>query len=576
MQQLKPSTILQGGKYRIERVLGQGGFGITYSAVQVTLNRRVAIKEFFMKEYCERNADTSHVTLGTASGAELVNRFKEKFLKEAALIAQFDNPHIVRIYDIFEENDTAYYVMEFLEDRWSQFGRHGTPWELSLNLIKQVGDGLSYLHSQNVLHLDVKPSNILFRKDCAVLIDFGISKRYDSQGGQTSTTPVGISKGFAPLEQYNQGVQIFQPATDIYSLGATLYKILTGETPPEASEVMNYGLPTEILRAKQVPEKIISVIQKSMEPRVVQRYQSVSQLFDAIGEVPRRATWGKDTTQTNIDERTIMFNPSTGSEKEMLTKPDTSTSSPTYEVQTTDSEQNNDLPKPLSLKRLFIILASCVGLLVVLSWYIGYKNNNGWVTKDIYMAWGNGTYVGNLKHGLPDGNGHIDFQNGATYEGSFREGDITGKGVYKYPNGQIKYEGEYLNGKRHGQGTAYYSNGEIAFKGIYYQGNKKDGYGKESGTNPDGLKWEFEGEYKDYMRNGKGTMHWSNGDTYEGDWKDGERTGNGTYLFNEKRKGYGYKYVGGFLKGEYHGEGIWYYVGGGSEKCTYKNGKQIK
>lgn len=264
MQHLQPNTTLQSGKYRIERVLGQGGFGITYSAVQVTLNRRVAIKEFFMKEYCERNADTSHVTLGTASGKELVNRFKEKFLKEAALIAQFDNPHIVRIYDIFEENNTAYYVMEFLEDRWSQFGKNGTPWELSLNIIKQVGDGLSYLHSQNVLHLDVKPSNILFRKDCAVLIDFGISKRYDSQGGQTSTTPVGISKGFAPLEQYNQGVQIFQPATDIYSLGATLYKILTGETPPEASEVMNYGLPTEILRAKHVPEKIISVIQKSM------------------------------------------------------------------------------------------------------------------------------------------------------------------------------------------------------------------------------------------------------------------------------------------------------------------------
>ena len=286
MQHLQPNTTVQGGKYKIERVLGQGGFGITYRAVQVALNRRVAIKEFFMKEYCERDTDTSYVTSGTGSGAQEVKRFKEKFLKEAALIAQFDNPHIVRIYDIFEENNTAYYVMEFLEDRWSQFGKDGIPWELSLNIIRQVGDGLSYIHSQNVLHLDVKPCNILFRKDCAVLIDFGISKRYDAVGGQTSTTPVGISKGFAPLEQYNQGVQTFQPATDIYSLGATLYKMLTGETPPEASDVMNYGLPINILRAKQVPERIIFVIQKCMEPKVEQRFQYVSQLVQSLGNIP--------------------------------------------------------------------------------------------------------------------------------------------------------------------------------------------------------------------------------------------------------------------------------------------------
>ena len=100
--------------------------------------------------------------------------------------------------------------------------------------------------------------------------------------------------------------------------------------------------------------------------------------------------------------------------------------------------------------------------------------------------------------------------------------------------------------------------------------------GKESGENNDGQTWTFEGEYKNGTWNGKGTIAWSNGEKYEGDWKDGNRTGKGTYTFNEKRKGWGYKYVGGFLNGEYHGTGTWYFVGGGSEKRKYNRGKEIK
>ena len=114
--QLKPGSKLQNGKYEIVRTLGQGGFGITYEAEQVALHRRVAIKEFFMKDYCDRDESTSHVTLGTSSGSkELVVKFRTKFVREAQMIASQDHPHIVKIYDVFEENGTAYYVMEFLE-----------------------------------------------------------------------------------------------------------------------------------------------------------------------------------------------------------------------------------------------------------------------------------------------------------------------------------------------------------------------------------------------------------------------------------------------------------------------------
>ena len=115
MQQLSIGTLLQGGKYRIERVLGQGGFGITYLAVQSLLERKVCIKEFFYREYCERDEETSHVTLGTQSNQELVERFLNKFLKEARTISQLEHANIIHIHDIFNENNTAYYVMDYIE-----------------------------------------------------------------------------------------------------------------------------------------------------------------------------------------------------------------------------------------------------------------------------------------------------------------------------------------------------------------------------------------------------------------------------------------------------------------------------
>ena len=224
------------------------------------------------------------------------------------------------------------------------------------------------------------------------------------------------------------------------------------------------------------------------------------------------------------------------------------------------------------------LLILFVGFIFIAIFYT-YKQNYGYGTKEVYLEWGSGSYEGNLKAGKPDGNGQVCFNDGAhkgfVYIGEFKDGYIIGHGVFKYPNGQTKYEGEYLYGKRNGQGSLYTENGDLEFKGTFEEGYKKDGYGKESGKYSNDS-WEYVGSYKNGTWNGKGMITWSNGDKYEGDWKNGTRTGNGTYTFNEKRKGYGYKYVGGFLNGAYHGKGTWYYVGGGSEKCEYKNGKRIK
>lgn len=250
MQSLIQGSTLQGGKYIIKKVLGQGGFGITYLAEHDLLRKQVAIKEFFMKEYCNRKESTSHVSVGTEGSEDLVKRFRQKFLSEARKIAHLQHANIIRISDVFEENSTAYYVMDYCEggslaDLLND-NPNGICEDLALKYIRQVASAIEYVHVQNINHLDIKPANILLdAQDNTILIDFGISKHYDAVGSQTSTTPVGISHGYAAIEQYRQGgVSQFSPATDIYSLGATLFKLITGQTPPDASIIGEEGLPS--------------------------------------------------------------------------------------------------------------------------------------------------------------------------------------------------------------------------------------------------------------------------------------------------------------------------------------------
>ena len=292
---LKTEYLLKSGEYRIERVLGQGGFGITYLAEQVSLGRKVAVKEFFMREYCEREHGTASITLGSSGSREMVDRFRQKFIKEARAIAAFgfDNKHIVRIIDVFEENNTAYYVMEYVggASLSDKVKTGALPEAAAVRYIRQIATALDFVHGKRMMHLDVKPSNILLNEnDETVLIDFGLAKQYDTQGSQTSSTPVGISHGYAPLEQYKRGgVGTFSPATDIYSLGATLYKLLTGETPPEAGDVNDDGLPA---LPQHISASVRAVVEAAMQPRRKDRPQSIDE-FLALLDKNVKAESGK-------------------------------------------------------------------------------------------------------------------------------------------------------------------------------------------------------------------------------------------------------------------------------------------
>ena len=301
--QLSKGTLLQNGKYRIENVLGQGGFGITYLARQEILEREVCIKEFFMRDFCNRSETNSSVTLGTTANKELMERYLNKFIKEARTIAALEHPNIIHIHDIFKENDTAYYVMDYIEGESlaEMVKRRGPlPEEEAVTYIRSVADALKYVHERSINHLDVKPGNIMVRRaDSRVfLLDFGLSKQYDTAGNQTSSTPLGISHGFAPIEQYSpEGIKAFSPQTDIYSLGATLYYLITGATPPPASELFASeldGFPSTISAS------VKKAVNLAMKPQKKERPQSVDDFLKLLPQNGQTESSGQIAIQESV------------------------------------------------------------------------------------------------------------------------------------------------------------------------------------------------------------------------------------------------------------------------------------
>lgn len=279
MQTLQPNTLLQGGKYKIVRFISAGGFGCTYEGVHVMLNKRVAIKEFFVKDFCNRDETTSAVTIGITSKTALVNRLKDKFIEEAQYVSTLKHPHIVSATDVFAENGTAYYVMDYIDGPSLNdiVKRDGALREQkALKYILQIADALKYVHSQNRLHLDIKPGNIMVDdKDNAMLIDFGTSKQYDEIDGENTSTLMGKTPGYAPLEQMGNDIVEFFPSTDIYALGATLYKLLTGTTPISASLLASGEeldpIPTSI------SENVRNAVYKAMQINKRKRPQSMEE-----------------------------------------------------------------------------------------------------------------------------------------------------------------------------------------------------------------------------------------------------------------------------------------------------------
>lgn len=274
---------LLNGKYTIIRMLSHGGFGVTYLAHHNPLDIDVCIKEFFPKDYCNRDAFSYEVTVSTSGNVETVENFMRKFIKEAKSIARQHHEGIIKILDIFEENGTAYYVMDYIDGqslRQLVEARGPLPLDEALGYIRQAAGALSYLHGRNMNHLDVKPANMMVdHSGKLTLIDFGLSKHYGDDGRETTMTPMCISRGYSPKEQYlTGGVSYFSPAADIYALGATLYYLLTGQNPPEAVDTPL----KKLVFPASVPENVKAAIRHAMQYEPEDRTPSAAAFLDEI------------------------------------------------------------------------------------------------------------------------------------------------------------------------------------------------------------------------------------------------------------------------------------------------------
>ena len=310
MQHLQPNTTLQGGKYRIERVLGQGGFGITYLAHNTVFDIDVAIKEFFMKD--ENDRDGSSVTMPNTTKQELFYGQMEKFKKEAKRMFSIKNDHIIGVQDLFEENGTSYYVMDYVDGenlaaRLKRTGKPMTEQEVR-EILPQILDALKSVHDADIWHLDLKPANIMVDKVGNVkLIDFGASKQLNAQkGGATTSTAISYTNGYAPREQMEQNYDKFGPWTDIYALGATLYALLTNKRPPLPTDIDDDGSEDKH-KALPFPEStsegIKSLILWMMQTNRNQRPQDVDSVLSKM------TMDNKPTKDEVFDECTIIDAP---------------------------------------------------------------------------------------------------------------------------------------------------------------------------------------------------------------------------------------------------------------------------
>ena len=456
---LPVGTMLQGGKYRIERYLSSGGFGNTYVATSMMLEEQVALKEFYMRGISERNDDSVSVSVSNQTNMTQFSEQKQKFMKEASRLYRLRNDHIVGVHDLFEENGTAYYVMDFIdgESMSARLKRTGQPLTEAeaLDILSQVLDALEVVHAQGLYHLDIKPANIMVDgTGRALLIDFGASKQTKQEGGATTSTGLAYTPGYAPIEQMEQSLEKFGPWTDIYALGASLYYMLTLHplpTPTDIQENERAALPMP-----GVSERTQDVICHMMRPLRTHRPQSVAavrQLLSAKPVVTDEATQVISKEQ-HADDETIVVTP----KKQVTPQP----VSPEPAGPDTAGDERKKSPLLLWGSVGAGVLAVVAVALFVL---MPSKQHEPTVAEQVTATVTapeqvtDMTYTSTVKNGAgtykytgsvdadkkPHGKGKATMANGDRYEGPFVHGVMEGKGAkYLFKEGDT-FEGEVRN-----------------------------------------------------------------------------------------------------------------------------------
>ncbi len=359
----------KGKVYTIGEVVGKGGCGITYLVTTVEymqnipIEVKLVVKEYFNSTCCMRDHNTQIVT-STPGSKELVEQGLHDFYTEAERLESLCglNSNIVKVNEAFKANGTAYYVMEYLEggDLTRYCLEHGKNGRLSegeaLHLMSAVCNAVNFLHHNKLLHLDIKPENVMLRRDLEtqeltpVLIDFGLTRHYDKKGNPTtSSISSGHSDGYAPMEQYI-GINSFEPTADVYAMGALLYYMLKGERPATADERISTYLQANM--PETVTEKTKNAILHAMNSSKWERTQRVDLLAEELG--------------IKMGDGTVIYGRTNGKKKEKKEK---------------KKKEEHDTKEWLELLREHLALIIIVVLSVVLVWLFlgrsGHKEGGG-------------------------------------------------------------------------------------------------------------------------------------------------------------------------------------------------------
>ncbi len=285
--------------YEIIKVIGRGGFGITYLARDNNLDRNVAIKEFMPEDFASRESD-SMVYPKTGEQKKLYNWGLERFVAEARTLVKFNHPNIVRVLNVFEENNTAYMVMEYAQGKdLSKVYKQETTFseDKLLDTFIPIMDGLSLVHNAGFIHRDIKPANIYICDNSSpILLDFGSARQ--SIGGKTKALTSLVTIGYAPFEQYNEGSGKQGPWTDIYSMGASIYFGITGKKPVDAlfrgGGFLEKGIdsyePVSILAEGEYSENFLLAVDKALMFKIEERPRNILSWADMLlGKTPAPA-----------------------------------------------------------------------------------------------------------------------------------------------------------------------------------------------------------------------------------------------------------------------------------------------
>ena len=469
---LKTGTVLNG-TYQIDGYLSSGGFGNTYKASHTKLGTTWAIKEFFLNGVSERENNSCNVKVSNLDKQNEFNQQRDKFYKEAQRLHQLKNPHIIKVHDLFDDNNTSYYVMDYIDGmnlkEYLEEIKKPLSEEKTINILDQVLDALEAAHGADITHMDLKPANIMIdKKGTVTLIDFGASKQF-TKNGVLSQTAITYTPGYAPIEQTCHSYNKLGPWTDFYALGATLFNLLTNTLPPMPDDIMDDHSSDKHLALKMpgVSKKVRSLVVWCMDHDRSRRPQSVKEIRAFLNKDSEE----KQPKKKKDDDGTIHDKPKppVGGDK---SKPWYKQGWPWITAAAmlvggagTYGVLSNQGVTPLDEIEVAEDTTAVVEEVV--------EEAPQWETvtdKWMTLAWGDCNYTGVVNaEGLPDGEGTATFAKGDVCQGTFVNGRINGDDItYRLKDGDV-IKGKVVND------TLVRGRYTVKSSGSYFEGTFKDG-----------------------------------------------------------------------------------------------------